>query len=143
MAIRKATAVWSGTLKTGKGNLTTESGALKQLNYSFHDRFEDGKGTNPEELVGAAHAGCFAMALSGGLEKAGHPAEHIEAVAHITLDFVDGKPTVTKSHIVCKAKVPGMDAATFHEIAVETKGGCPISRLLMGSAEISLDASLA
>ncbi len=143
MAIRKATAIWSGTLKAGKGNLSTDSGALKNINYSFHDRFEDGKGTNPEELIAAAHAGCYAMALSGGLEKAGHPAEQIEAVAHVTLDFVDGKPTVTKSHIVCTAKVPGMDAATFKEIAVETKGGCPISRLLMGSAEISLEAKLA
>jgi len=142
MAIRKATAIWSGTLKAGKGNLTTDSGTLKNTNYSFHDRFEDGKGTNPEELIAAAHAGCYAMALSGGLEKAGHPAEHIEAIAHVSLDFVDGKPTVTKSHIVCTAKVSGMDAATFHEIAVETKGGCPISRLLMGSAEITLDAKL-
>lgn len=143
MSIRKATAVWSGTLKAGKGNLTTDSGTLKNVNYSFHDRFEDGKGTNPEELIAAAHAGCFSMALSGGLEKAGHPAEHIETVAHITLEAVNGAPTVTKSHLVCTAKVPGMDAATFKEIAVETKGGCPISRLLMGSAEISLDAKLA
>ncbi len=143
MAIRTATAVWHGTLKGGDGKLSTQSGALKQLNYSFNDRFADGVGTNPEELIAAAHAGCYAMALSGGLEKAGHPAESIEAVAHITLDFIDGKPTVTKSHIVCKAKVPGMDAASFHEAAVETKGACPISRLLMGSAEITLEATLA
>ncbi|MCB1060493.1 MAG: OsmC family protein [Calditrichaeota bacterium] len=143
MSIRKATAVWSGTLKAGKGNMTTESGTLKNINYSFHDRFEDGKGTNPEELIAAAHAGCYAMALSGGIEKAGKVADSIEAVAHVTLDMVNGAPTVTKSHIVCTAKVPGMDATTFHEIAVETKGGCPISRLLMGSAEITLDAKLA
>ena len=143
MSIRKATAVWSGTLNAGKGNMTTESGTLKNINYSFHDRFEDGKGTNPEELIAAAHAGCYAMALSGGIEKAGKVADSIEAVAHVTLDMVNGAPTVTKSHIVCTAKVPGMDATTFHEIAVETKGGCPISRLLMGSAEITLDAKLA
>jgi osmotically inducible protein OsmC len=142
MAIRKAVAVWSGTLKEGKGALTTDTNVLKQTPYSFTDRFGDGKATNPEELIAAAHAGCYAMALSGGLEKAGHPAEKIEATAHVTLDMVEGKPTVTKSHIVCSAKVPGMDAATFHEIAIETKGGCPISRLLMGSAEISLDAKL-
>lgn len=142
MSIRKATAVWSGTLKTGKGHLTTDSGTLKNVNYSFHDRFEDGKGTNPEELIAAAHAGCYAMALSGGIEKAGKVADSIEAVAHVTLDMVDGKPTVTKSHIVCTAKVPGMDAATFKEIATETKGGCPISRLLMGSAELTLEAKL-
>lgn len=143
MAIRKATAIWSGTLKTGKGNLTTESGTLKNINYSFHDRFEDGKGTNPEELIGAAHAGCFSMALSAGIEKAGHVAESIETVAHVTLDNVNGAPTVTKSHLVCTAKVPGMDAATFNEVAMATKGGCVISRLLMGSAEITLEAKLA
>jgi len=143
MAIRTATAVWHGTLKGGDGNLSTQSGALKKLAYSFNDRFADGVGTNPEELIAAAHAGCYAMALSGGLEKGGFPAESIEAVAHVTLDFVDGKPTVTKSHIVCTAKVPGMSAAAFHEAAVETKGACPISRLLLGSAEITLEAKLA
>jgi len=143
MAIRKATAIWSGTLKSGKGNLTTESGTLKNINYSFHDRFEDGKGTNPEELIAAAHAGCYSMALSGGIEKAGHVAESIETVAHVTLDNVNGAPTVTKSHLVCTAKVPGLDAAAFQEIATATKGGCPISRLLMGSAEITLEAKLA
>ncbi len=142
MSIRKATAVWSGTLKTGKGNLTTETGTLKNVNYSFHDRFEEGKGTNPEELIAAAHAGCFAMALSGDIEKTGHVADSIEAVAHVTLNMVDGKPTVTKSHIVCTAKVPGLDAAAFQAVAAAAKAGCPISRLLMGSAEISLEAKL-
>lgn len=138
--IRKASAVWQGDLKSGKGTMTAPSGVLKDAAYSFATRFEDKPGTNPEELVAAAHAGCFSMALSAELAKAGLKPERVETTAAVTLDMVDGKPTVTKSHLTVKAKVPGTDQAKFMEIASGAKAGCPISRLL--KAEITMDATL-
>lgn len=138
---RKASAVWNGTLKEGKGAISTESGVLQNTQYSFHTRFEDGKGTNPEELIAAAHAGCFSMALSAQLTNAGLTPESIDTTAAVTLDRVDGKPTVTKIHLTTKAKVPGASKEAFGTAANEAKTGCPISRLLK-AAEITLDAQL-
>lgn len=138
--IRKASAVWQGDLKSGTGSLTAPSGAFTDLPYSFATRFEDKPGTNPEELIAAAHAGCFSMALSGELTKAGLKAERIETTAEVSLEFVDGKPTVTRSHLRLKARVPGADKAQFETLATGAKAGCPISRLL--KAEVSLDATL-
>jgi osmotically inducible protein OsmC len=127
-------------LKEGKGTISTQSGTLKETQYSFAARFESGVGTNPEELIAAAHAGCFTMALSAELGKANFTPESIETSAVVTLDLHD-KPTVTKIHLTTKAKVPGIDKAKFDEIAAGAKAGCPISRLL-AAAEITLDATL-
>jgi lipoyl-dependent peroxiredoxin len=139
---RNATAVWNGSLKEGKGTLTAPGGALKNTEYSFGSRFESGAGTNPEELIAAAHAGCFAMALSAELGGAGFTPERLEATATVSLDNVPPKGwTVTTSHIVLNAKIPGIDAAKFKEIADKAKAGCPISRLL--NATITLEAKLA
>jgi osmotically inducible protein OsmC len=137
---RSASAVWHGSLKEGKGTISTQSGTLKETQYSFAARFESGVGTNPEELIAAAHAGCFTMALSAELGKAAFTPESIETSAVVTLDLHD-KPTVTKIHLTTKAKVPGIDKAKFDEIAGGAKAGCPISRLL-AAAEITLDATL-
>jgi osmotically inducible protein OsmC len=137
---RSASAVWNGSLKEGKGTISSQSGALKSLQYSFSTRFADGVGTNPEELIAAAHAGCFTMALSAELGKAGFTPDQIDTTAVVTLDMHD-KPTVTKIHLTTKAKVPSIDKAKFDEIADGAKKGCPISRLL-AAAEISLDATL-
>jgi osmotically inducible protein OsmC len=138
---RTATAVWNGTIKEGKGTLTAPGGALKNTPYSFNMRFDNAPGTNPEELIAAAHSGCFAMALSGQLTTAGFTPDSLEATATVSLENVEGKGwTVTKSHLVLKAKVPGIDAAKFHELAGKAKAGCPISKVL--NAEITLDATL-
>src|SRR5277367_691299 len=134
---RSASAVWQGSLKEGKGTISTQSGALKDTQYSFAARFAEGVGSNPEELIAAAHAGCFSMAFSAELGKAGFTPDSIETTAVVTLDLHD-KPTVTKIHLTTKAKVPGIDKAKFDEIAKGAKEGCPISRLLK-AAEISLD----
>ncbi len=138
--IRKASAVWQGELKSGNGTMTAPSGVMTNAAYSFATRFEEKPGTNPEELIAAAHAGCFSMALSGELSKAGMTPERIETTAAVTLETVDGKPTVSKSHLTVKAKVPGADAAKFQEVANGAKAGCPISRLL--KAEITMEATL-
>ena len=138
--IRKASAVWQGDLKSGKGTMTAPSGVMTNAAYTFATRFEDKPGTNPEELIAAAHAGCFSMAFSAELGRAGLTPERIETTAAVTLETVDGKPTVTKSHLTMKAKVPGADQAKFMEVANGAKAGCPISRLL--KAEITLDATL-
>jgi osmotically inducible protein OsmC len=127
-------------LKEGKGTISTQSGTLQETQYSFAARFESGVGTNPEELIAAAHAGCFSMALSAELGKANFTPESIETSAVVTLDLHD-KPTVTKIHLTTKAKIPGIDKAKFDEIAAGAKAGCPISRLL-AAAEITLDATL-
>jgi osmotically inducible protein OsmC len=140
MAIRKATAVWQGDLKGGNGTMSVPSGVLKDAAYTFATRFEDRAGTNPEELIAAAHAGCFSMALSAELGRAGLAPSRVETTAAVTLETVDGKPTVTKSHLTVKARVPGADRARFLEVANEAKAGCPISRLLR--AEITMDAVL-
>jgi lipoyl-dependent peroxiredoxin len=138
--IRKASAVWEGDLKSGKGSMTVQSGAMKDAPYTFATRFEDRPGTNPEELIAAAHAGCFSMALSAELGKAGLNPQRIETTSAVTLETVDGKPTVTKSHLTVRANVPGADRAKFLEVANGAKAGCPISRLL--KAEITMEATL-
>ena len=137
---RKASAVWAGDLKTGKGSISTESGTLKQTQYSFSTRFENGVGTNPEELIAAAHAGCFSMAFSAELGRAGFTPESIFTTATVTLDKTDAGFTVTESNLEMTAKIPGIDAEKFTAIANGAKAGCPISRLL--NAKISLDAKL-
>lgn len=137
---RKASAVWNGSLKDGQGAISTESGALKELQYSFGTRFENGVGTNPEELIGAAHAGCFAMAFSAELGKAGLTPAAIQATATVTLDKTDAGWTVTASHLDVTARVPGADANQVLAIANTAKAGCPISRLL--KAEVTLTAKV-
>ncbi len=137
---RKASAVWNGGLKDGRGKISTDSGALKDTAYSFSTRFEDGVGTNPEELVAAAHAGCFSMALSGQLGAAGMTAESIRTSATVTMEKLDAGWTVTAVHLDVTAKIPNADPAKFETAAANAKSGCPISRLL--KAEITMDARL-
>jgi osmotically inducible protein OsmC len=137
---RKASAVWKGELKGGSGTISTESGLLSQAQYSFGTRFENGKGTNPEELIAAAHAGCFSMALSGQLGAAGLKPDSIATTATVTLDKTDAGFTVTAVHLDVTAKVPGADAGAFATAANNAKAGCPISRLL--NAPITMDAKL-
>jgi len=137
---RKASAVWHGNLKEGKGSISSDSGVLKETQYSFGTRFENGVGTNPEELIAAAHAGCFAMAFSAELGKVGITPESIQATATVTLDMLPTGPTVTASHLDVIAKVPGAEPAKVLEIANAAKAGCPISRLL--KAEITMDAKV-
>ncbi len=142
MAIkRRGSAAWQGGIKDGKGAVSTESGALKSYPYGFGSRFEGLQGTNPEELLGAAHAACFTMALSLILGEAGLTAEKLETTAEVTLDKVDGGYAITAVHLTLKGTVPGVDAAKFQELAANAKTGCPVSKLL--KAAISLDASLA
>jgi osmotically inducible protein OsmC len=137
---RTASAVWTGDLKEGEGTLTSASGVLKQTPYSFHTRFEQGAGTNPEELIAAAHAGCFTMATSALLGKAGITPERISTEASLNLEQVDGNWTITAIHLTLKGKVPGIDQKKFQEIAAEAKANCPVSRVL--NAKITLDATL-
>jgi osmotically inducible protein OsmC len=137
---RKASAEWRGGLKDGKGSITTASGVLDKTQYSFGTRFEEGKGTNPEELIAAAHAGCFAMALSAQLGEAGMTAESIRTEATVTLEKVGDGFAVTASHLFLRATVPGADPAAFDKAAQAAKAGCPISKLL--KADITLDAAL-
>ena len=137
---RKASAVWQGDLKSGQGKISTGSGALKETQYSFGTRFENGVGTNPEELIAAAHAGCFAMAFSAELGKAGLTPENISATATVSLDKTDAGWTVTESHLDVTAKAPGADKSKILEIAGAAKAGCPISRLL--NAKVSMDAKV-
>jgi osmotically inducible protein OsmC len=141
MATRKAHARWEGNLHDGKGQVDFGDGAFKAP-YSFTSRFENGAGTNPEELLGAAHASCFAMALSLMLGKAGLKPEYVDATAHVTVSPHDGGFRITKSHLVCEAKVSGIDNATFMQHADAAKAGCPVSQALAGT-EITLDAKLA
>ncbi len=137
---RKGSAVWKGGLKDGKGVVSTESGALKDQQYSFGTRFENGVGTNPEELIAAAHAGCFSMALSGQLGEAGMKPDAIETTATVTLEKTDAGFTVTAIHLDVTADIPSADPAQFQTAAENAKKGCPISRLL--NATITLDAKL-
>jgi osmotically inducible protein OsmC len=138
--IRKASAVWNGNLKDGKGTVTTESGVLAQTPYSFRSRFETGTGTNPEELIAAAHAGCFTMALSAQLTGAGLTPESLATSAALTLEMVEKSWTVTKIHLEVNARVPGATNDSFQKVAADAKANCPISRLL--KAEITLKATL-
>ena len=137
---RTASAVWKGGLKDGKGSMSTESGALSEAQYSFSTRFEEGKGTNPEELIAAAHAGCFSMALSAQLGTENKTAEKIETEAAVTLLKTDAGFTVTAVHLKVRAKVPGATPPDFQKAAEAAKAGCPISRLL--KAEITMEAKL-
>jgi osmotically inducible protein OsmC len=138
---RNASAIWHGDLKTGTGTITTQSHTLDNTQYSFKSRFEEGTGTNPEELIAAAHAGCFTMALSAQLSSAEFPPTTLETTAVVTLETTEDGPTVTKIHLTTKASVPGIDDDKFAELAKKAKEGCPISRLLK-AAEITLDATL-
>lgn len=138
---RTATAVWNGSGKDGKGNLTTQSTTLNKAQYSYKTRFEDGVGTNPEELIAAAHAGCFAMALAFGLQGAGITPDSLEVSATVTLDVSSGTPTITESHLDLKAKIPGITNEKFQEFAKGAEQGCPVSRVL--KANVSLTATLA
>ncbi|MHC6223219.1 OsmC family protein [Pseudomonas sp. X10] len=137
---KTASAIWQGGLKDGKGQLSTESGALKHNPYGFNTRFEDVPGTNPEELIGAAHAGCFSMALSMMLGEAGFTPERIDTIAEVSLDKQDDGFAITAVHLTLKAKVPGASEAQFLEVANKAKAGCPVSKVL--NAKISLDATL-
>lgn len=139
--IRKASAQWKGGLKDGKGTVSTDSGVLKQTAYSFSTRFENGAGTNPEELIAAAHAGCFSMAFSGKLNAAGLTAESIDTSAALTMEKLEAGWTVTQIHLDVKAKVPNATPDAFLKAANDAKAGCPISRLL--NAKITMDAKLA
>ncbi len=136
-----AQAHWAGDLKGGTGTVSTGSGTLSGIPYDFRKRFEGAGGSNPEELIGAAHAGCFSMALSGELGKAGMTAQAIDTNATVTMEFVEGAPTVTKIHLDVTASIPGASAEAFMAAAEGAKANCPISRLL-AAAEITMDASL-
>jgi osmotically inducible protein OsmC len=136
----QGSAVWQGGIKDGRGAISTKSGALTAYPYGFASRFEGKPGTNPEELIGAAHAGCFTMALSLILGEAGLTAEKMETTADVTLDKVADGYAITKVHLTLKAKIPGADRAKFEELAGKAKAGCPVSKLL--KAEITLDATL-
>ncbi|ARP94631.1 OsmC family protein [Bordetella genomosp. 13] len=137
---KTASAVWQGDLKTGKGTVSTQSGALREQPYGFNTRFGDEPGTNPEELLGAAHAGCFSMALSNILGEAGLTPARIDTAAEVTLDKTDGGFSITAVHLKVVAEIPGADAKAFEEAAAKAKAGCPVSKVL--NAKITMDAKL-
>jgi osmotically inducible protein OsmC len=137
---RHASAEWKGGIRDGKGTISTQSGVLSETQYSFSTRFEDGVGTNPEELIAAAHAGCFSMALSGQLGNAGLTAESINTTATVTLDKKDGGFAITAVHLEVRARIPGADEQAFETAANNAKAGCPVSKVL--NAEITMDAKL-
>jgi osmotically inducible protein OsmC len=138
--VKKASAHWAGDLKTGIGSISTETGVLREAPYGFKARFEGGKGTNPEELIGAAHAGCFSMALSMILGNAGFTADSIDTQAEVTLDQVEGGFAISAVHLILKAKVPGATQEQFDDLTRQAKEGCPVSKVL--NAKITLDATL-
>jgi lipoyl-dependent peroxiredoxin len=140
MKVRSAQAEWNGDLKGGKGSLKTESGAV-DTKYNFMSRFEDGSETNPEELIGAAHAGCFSMALANILAEAGHTPRSVRTTARVQLEMLDQGPTITRIELRTRGDVPGLDADGFQEHAEAAKNGCPVSRALE-AVEITLDAAL-
>ena len=140
MPVRKADAVWEGDIKGGSGKVSLGSGAFEGR-YSFGSRFEEGAGTNPEELIGAAHAGCFSMALSGGLGRGGHTPKRIATTAKVHIEKVGEGFSITRIELDTQAEVPGIDDATFQEFAKKAKEGCPVSRALAGT-EITLNAKL-
>ncbi|MDB5762488.1 MAG: osmC [Herminiimonas sp.] len=137
---RTASAVWTGGLKDGKGSISTQSGVLDNTQYGFSTRFENGPGTNPEELIAAAHAGCFTMALSAQLGEASMTAENLKTIASVTLDKVDGGFAITAVHLDLTARIPGADRQAFDAAVTKAKVGCPVSKLL--NAAITLDAKL-
>jgi osmotically inducible protein OsmC len=138
---RKANARWQGTAREGNGTLSVQSGTLRDTPYTFKARFGDGKGTNPEELLAAAHAGCFTMALAFGLENAGFTADAIETEAQVTLEQVQGGFSIPAIHLTTRARVPNIDAAKFNELASGAKANCPLSKVL--NATITMEATLA
>jgi osmotically inducible protein OsmC len=142
MPVKKASAVWNGNLKEGKGSINSESGVLSEAAFTFASRFEDEGKSNPEELIGAAHAGCYSMALSNELHSAGHDSKSVSTNADVSLEMVDGTPTITKIKLTTKADVPGLSDSEFQKIASATKEACPVSRALE-SVDIELEASLA
>ena len=142
MPIRTATAQWQGNLTEGSGTIKTGKGGI-QGNYSFKSRFEEGEGTNPEELIGAAHAGCFSMAFSKALSDAGFTPTSVDTVAKVHMDKTDAGFSVTRIDLETQGDVPGVDESTFQKIAEDAKANCPISRLLSPGAEITLSAKLA
>jgi osmotically inducible protein OsmC len=137
---RIASAVWNGSLKEGQGRFSVDSGAIRDLKFSFRTRFESEPGTNPEELIAAAHAGCFSMALAFQLSGAGHPPESIHTEARLSMEQVPDGWKIAAVHLVLRAKVPGIDRATFEDLAGKAKAGCPVSKVL--NAAITLDATL-
>jgi osmotically inducible protein OsmC len=139
---RQASAVWNGTLKEGNGTMSAPSGVLKDARYTWGQRFADDPGTNPEELIAAAHAGCFSMAFSGKLTTAGFPPERIATTATVTLEKTDAGMSITKIHLSTRARVPNVTQAVFDEQAESARGGCPVSRLLAPAATITMDATL-
>ena len=138
---RTASARWQGGAQDGSGTLTTQSGTLADVPFTFKARFGDGKGTNPEELIAVAHAGCFSMALSAQLTQAGHPPTRIHTTARVHLEKVEGGFAIPKIDLVTEAEIPGIDAATFEQVAQAAKAGCPVSKALAGT-EITLQATL-
>lgn len=140
MAVRRAEAEWKGNLAKGTGTLKTESGAVDHP-YSFASRFEDGSGTNPEELIGAAHAGCFTMALSHSLAQAGHEPERVHTTASVNLEKTDAGMSITRIDLVTRGRVPGIDAETFRDFAEKAKRECIVSRALK-AVDMTLDAAL-
>lgn len=140
MPNREASAAWQGGLKGGKGTLNVER-ANFQAPYSFPSRFEEGNGLSPEDLIAAAHAGCYSMAFSAGLEKAGYQPQQVQTTARVTLEQVDGAPTISKIHLETRGRVPGIDDGAFQQQAEDAKKNCPVSRLYKG-AQISLKATL-
>ena len=137
---RKASAVWTGGLKDGRGTISTDSGVLQDTRYSFSTRFEEGRGTNPEELIAAAHAGCFSMALSGQLAQAGLTAESINTTATVRLEKVEAGFSITSVHLDVTARIPGANRQAFETAANNAKAGCPVSKVL--NAEITMEANL-
>ena len=140
MPVREADAVWEGSLQDGKGTMKMASGAYEGA-YSFSSRFEEGTGTNPEELIAAAHAGCFSMALSGGLGRAGHPPTRVHTTAGVHLEKGEAGFRISRIHLRTEAEVPGIDEAAFQEAAETAKKNCPVSQLVTG-AEVTLEAKL-
>lgn len=138
--MREGSARWQGGIKDGKGLITTQTGALKDYPYGFSSRFESAPGTNPEELLGAAHAGCFTMALSLMLSESNLTAEQMDTTARVTLEQVEGGFAITAVHLTLTARIPGADPATFEKLTAQAKAGCPVSKLF--KAEITLDATL-
>ena len=137
----KAQAEWKGDLKSGSGTFSAGDGGISG-DFSYKSRFEDGPGANPEQLIGAAHASCFSMALSAALGEAGHPADSVRTDATVTLRIVDGAPTITKIELVTVGHVPGIDQAAFEQAANGAKAGCPVSKALAGVPEVTLQATL-
>ena len=142
MATRDGTAEWHGDLRNGSGTISVTSGLFEGGNYSFTSRFEEGPGSNPEELIGAAHAGCFSMALSDILSEAGHAPQSVKTTAKVHLRNIDGQPTIARIDLVTEGQVPGIDQQQFDRYASQAKEGCPVSRALAGVDEVTLDATL-